>query len=195
MKTGNTSLAPLSPTFLKTLLNSNWDFPSIPSPLSRHHHTKLRFPQAEIWGKTQIFKYNFLATLKILLIEINMAEGRRRIRRTLLRRQRAPSPPPPQKKKKVNDRLNPLEIYTDDYLHFENFRFRRPTIHYLLGLLIDRIVHTNIKQALPPVLQLLVFLRFFCYWNISTWYKFFKTHNHNAQNTINLTPLCFKRNI
>lgn len=135
MKTGNISLAPLSPTFLKTLLNSNWDFPSIPSPLSRHHHTKLRFPQAEIWGNTQIFKYNFLATLKILLIEINMAEGRRRIRRTLLRRQRAPSPPPPPKKKKVNDRLNPLEIYTDDYLHFENFRFRRPTIHYLLGLL------------------------------------------------------------
>lgn len=100
MKTGNISLAPLSPTFLKTLFNSNWDFPSIPSPLSRHHHTKLRFPQAEIWGNTQIFKYNFLATLKILLIEINMAEGRRRIRRTLLRRQRAPSsPPPPQRKK------------------------------------------------------------------------------------------------
>lgn len=100
MKTGNISLASLSPTFLKTLLNSNWDFPSIPSPLSRHHHTKLRFPQAEIWGNTQIFKYNFLATLKILLIEINMAEGRRRIRRTLLRRQRAPSPPPKEKKSK-----------------------------------------------------------------------------------------------
>lgn len=81
-----------------------------------------------------------------------MAEGRRRIRRILLRRQR------PQRV--VKDRLNPLEIYTDDEL-YERFRFRRPTIHYLLGLLVDTIVHKNMNQALPPVLQLLICLRFF----------------------------------
>lgn len=84
-----------------------------------------------------------------------MAEGRRRrrrIRRILLRRQR------PQRV--VKDRLNPLEIYTDDEL-YDRFRFRRPTIHYLLGLLVDTIVHTNMNQALPPVLQLLICLRFF----------------------------------
>lgn len=90
-----------------------------------------------------------------------MAEGRRRrrrIRRILLRRQR------PQRV--VKDRLNPLEIYTDDEL-YDRFRFRRPTIHYLLGLLVDTIVHTNMNQALPPALQLLICLRFFCYWNFS----------------------------
>lgn len=193
MKTGNISLAPLSPTYLKTLLNSNWDFPSIPSPLSRHHHTKLRFPQAEIWGNTQIFKYNFLATLKILLIEINMAEGRRRICRTLLRRQRAPSSP--KEKKIVNDRLNPLEIYTDDYLHVREFSVQT-TYNPLLAWAIDR-QNCTYKYKTSPASSFTTFgfSSVFCYWNISTWYKFFKTHNHNAQNTINLTPLCFKRNI
>lgn len=64
-----------------------------------------------------------------------MAEGRRRICRTLLRRQRAPSSP--KEKKIVNDRLNPLEIYTDDYLHVREFSVQT-TYNPLLAWAIDR---------------------------------------------------------
>lgn len=58
------------------------------------------------------------------------------------------------------DRLNPLEMRTDDEL-FERYRFRRPTIIFICDMIADTVSHgTRRSMALPPMIQLLVFLRF-----------------------------------
>ncbi|XP_061190084.1 putative nuclease HARBI1 [Saccostrea echinata] len=77
---------------------------------------------------------------------------RRKYRRFLLRRERP-------ERRVVKDRLNPMEVYTDDEL-YERFRFRRPTIVYLMTLIEHKLINTTKNQALPPLLQLLVCLRF-----------------------------------
>jgi hypothetical protein len=70
------------------------------------------------------------------------------------RRRRIPKP------RVFRDRFNPLDQRTDDEL-FERCRFRRPTIIFLCGLIKDVIIHpTKRSLALPPIMQLLVFLRF-----------------------------------
>jgi hypothetical protein len=70
------------------------------------------------------------------------------------RRRRIPRP------RVFRDRLNPLDHRTDDEL-FDRYRFRRPTIIFLCGLIEDVIIHpTKRSFALPPIVQLLVFLRF-----------------------------------
>ncbi|XP_061192115.1 putative nuclease HARBI1 [Saccostrea echinata] len=54
------------------------------------------------------------------------------------------------------DRLNPLDLRTDDEL-FERYRFRRPTIMFIQ----DRKTHPSKRSlALSAMIQLLVFLRF-----------------------------------
>lgn len=58
------------------------------------------------------------------------------------------------------DRINPLEIRTDHEL-FERYRFRRATIIFICDMNADTLSHrTRRSMALPPMLQLLVFLRF-----------------------------------
>lgn len=58
------------------------------------------------------------------------------------------------------DRINPLEIRTDHEL-FERYRFRRATLIFICDMIADTLSHrTRRSMALPPMLQLLVFLRF-----------------------------------
>ncbi|XP_055997773.1 putative nuclease HARBI1 [Ostrea edulis] len=59
------------------------------------------------------------------------------------------------------DRLNPLDMRPADEELYERYRFRRPTIIFLCGLIEDIVIHpTRRSLALPPMVQLLVFLRF-----------------------------------
>jgi hypothetical protein len=58
------------------------------------------------------------------------------------------------------DRFNPLDLRTDEEI-FERYRFRRPTLFFLCDLVADDVAHpTGRSMSLPPMLQLLVFLRF-----------------------------------
>lgn len=58
------------------------------------------------------------------------------------------------------NRLNQLEMRTDDEL-FERYRFQRATINFICDMIADTLSHgTRRTMALPPMLQLLVFLRF-----------------------------------
>ncbi|XP_056015330.1 putative nuclease HARBI1 [Ostrea edulis] len=58
------------------------------------------------------------------------------------------------------DRLNPFDMRTYEEL-YERYRFRRPTIIFLCGIIEDIVIHpTRRSLALPPMVQLLVFLRF-----------------------------------
>lgn len=58
------------------------------------------------------------------------------------------------------DRLNLLEMRTGDEL-FDRYRFRRPAIIYICDKIADTVSHgTRRSTALPPMLQILVFLRF-----------------------------------
>lgn len=58
------------------------------------------------------------------------------------------------------DRLNPLELYHDEEL-YTRYRFRRPTLLFLVDMLAPQIEHpTRRSQSLPALLQVLVFLRF-----------------------------------
>lgn len=82
-----------------------------------------------------------------------MADRRRRRRRLLQYRNR-PS------KRVIRDRLNPLEAYTDDEL-FERYRFRQVSVVYLLNLIGGTLLESTRNNALPPMLQLFVCLRFF----------------------------------
>lgn len=80
-----------------------------------------------------------------------MADRRRR-RRRLQRYWNTPS------KRVIRDRLNSLEAYTDDEL-FERYRFRQEV--YLLNLIGGTLLESTRNNALPPMLQLFVCLRFF----------------------------------
>ncbi|XP_055999383.1 putative nuclease HARBI1 [Ostrea edulis] len=80
--------------------------------------------------------------------------GRRRRRRRFLRYRNRPS------KRVIRDRLNPLETYTDDEL-FERYRFRQASVVYLLDLIGGALIDSTKINALPPLLQLFVCLRFF----------------------------------
>ncbi|XP_062596160.1 putative nuclease HARBI1 [Saccostrea cucullata] len=102
-----------------------------------------------------------LKFLSLILSSINMAALVGFLRRiqdkndnTLRQRRCLPRP------RLFRDRLNPLELRTDDEL-FERYRFRRPTIQFLFDTIGDRIEHpTKRSLALPAMVQLLVFLRF-----------------------------------
>ena len=63
-------------------------------------------------------------------------------------------------KRVIRARLNPLEVYTDDEL-FERYRFRRATIVFLLDMVGRDLLDSSRNNALPPMLQLFVCLRFF----------------------------------
>lgn len=58
------------------------------------------------------------------------------------------------------DRSNPLENYTADEV-FERYRFRPETIIYIVGILPNLQKPTGRNNPLPPLLQLLVSLRYF----------------------------------
>lgn len=58
------------------------------------------------------------------------------------------------------DRSNPLEDLDEDDV-FERYRFRPLTIVYIVGLLPDLSCATNRNQPLPPLLQVLLCLRYF----------------------------------
>lgn len=77
---------------------------------------------------------------------------RRRRRRRLQLYWNTPS------KRVIRDRLNSLEAYTDDEL-FERYRFRQ--VVYLLNLIGGTLLESTRNNALPPMLQLFVCLRFF----------------------------------
>ncbi|XP_062608924.1 putative nuclease HARBI1 [Saccostrea cucullata] len=58
------------------------------------------------------------------------------------------------------DRFNPLEMRDDDEL-YERYRFRRPTIIFIVDLIENYIHHpTRRSLSLPSLIQVLVFLRF-----------------------------------
>lgn len=57
------------------------------------------------------------------------------------------------------DHINPLEIRTDHEL-FERYHFRRATIIFICDIADTLSQGTRRLMALPPMLQLLVFLRF-----------------------------------
>ena len=58
------------------------------------------------------------------------------------------------------DRTNPLDRF-DDLELFRKFRFRRADILQMTDELKDQLEHPNRKGALPPVLQVLLTLRFY----------------------------------
>lgn len=63
-------------------------------------------------------------------------------------------------KRVFRDRLNPLELFNDDEL-YRRFRFRRPTIIYIVELVAAELQHpTNRSFSLPLLLQVLLFLQF-----------------------------------
>ncbi|XP_062588274.1 putative nuclease HARBI1 [Saccostrea cucullata] len=63
-------------------------------------------------------------------------------------------------KRVIRDRMNPLEIYSEDEI-FDRYRFRTPTILYILDKISPAIMHNTTKNsALPPILQILTCLRF-----------------------------------
>ncbi|CAC5419272.1 unnamed protein product [Mytilus coruscus] len=74
--------------------------------------------------------------------------------RTHRRRRNLPRP------RVFRDRLNPLESLDDEEL-FDKYRFRRPTITFILNG-IHHFLHRETRRnfALSPVIQLLLFLRF-----------------------------------
>ena len=79
---------------------------------------------------------------------------RRRMRRRLRENRNIVS------KKVIRDRMNPLENYSEEDI-FNRFRFRLPTIMYIMNTIEHSINHNSKKNcALPPVLQLLTCLRF-----------------------------------
>ena len=83
-----------------------------------------------------------------------MAVRRRRMRRRLRENRNIVS------KKVIRDRMNPLENYSEEDI-FNRFRFRLPTIMYIMNTIEHSINHNSKKNcALPPVLQLLTCLRF-----------------------------------
>lgn len=59
----------------------------------------------------------------------------------------------------IMDRENPLEYLGEEEV-FRRYRFRPQSILHLLGLLPEQDRQTNRGLPLPPLLQLLVFLRF-----------------------------------
>lgn len=73
---------------------------------------------------------------------------RRRQQRQRLRRPRV-----------FRDRTNPLEVLEEDEV-FERYRFRPQTIGYILTLLPELMSPTKRNMPLPPLLQLLITLRF-----------------------------------
>ena len=68
----------------------------------------------------------------------------------------------------VRDRSNPLEVY-DDVEILERFRFRRMDIWQMTDMLqYDLEYDTNVNQALQPIQQVMIALRFYasgCYQN------------------------------
>ena len=59
------------------------------------------------------------------------------------------------------DRTNPLEIY-DDLELIERFRFDRGTILQITQLLQDDLESSNFRnKAIPPLIKVLISLRFF----------------------------------
>ncbi|XP_052087470.1 putative nuclease HARBI1 isoform X1 [Mytilus californianus] len=78
----------------------------------------------------------------------------RRLRNRHRRRRNLPRP------RVFRDRLNPLESLDDEEL-FDKYRFRRPTITFILNG-IHNFLHRETRRnfALSPVIQLLLFLRF-----------------------------------
>ena len=59
------------------------------------------------------------------------------------------------------DRTNPLEIY-DDLELIERFRFNRRTILQITQLLQDDLESSNFRdKAIPPLIKVLISLRFF----------------------------------
>ena len=85
---------------------------------------------------------------------IKMAVRRRRMRRRLRENRNRVS------KRVIRDRMNPLENYSEEEI-FDRFRFRLPTITFIMNNIEHSINHNSKKNcALPPVLQLLTCLRF-----------------------------------
>lgn len=82
-----------------------------------------------------------------------MAAHRRQFRQRLLQQQH-------RRPRLFKDRSNPLEDLDEDEV-FERYRFRPLTILYIVGLLPDLSSATNRNQPLPPLLQVLLCLRYF----------------------------------
>nr|XP_022294272.1 putative nuclease HARBI1 [Crassostrea virginica] len=80
-----------------------------------------------------------------------MAAHRRQFRRRLLFQHRRP--------RLFRDRSNPLETLDEDEV-FERFRFHPQTIMYLIGLLPNLAHPTKRNNPLPPLIQVLVCLRY-----------------------------------
>ncbi|XP_062580326.1 putative nuclease HARBI1 [Saccostrea cucullata] len=61
----------------------------------------------------------------------------------------------------VHDRTNPMESLSEDEI-FQRYRFRSATIFYICGLIAEGLAHQTQRSCpLPPLLQVLVALRFF----------------------------------
>lgn len=83
-----------------------------------------------------------------------MAARRRRMRRRRQKNRQRVS------KRIIRDRMNPLEHYSADEI-FDRYRFRPPTIIYIMGKIMQTLTHNTSKNsALPPILQFLTCLRF-----------------------------------
>ena len=80
-----------------------------------------------------------------------MAAHRRQFRRRFLFQHRRP--------RLFSDRSNPLETLEEDEV-FERFRFHPQTIMYLIGLLPNLAHPTKRNNPLPPLIQVLVCLRY-----------------------------------
>ena len=82
-----------------------------------------------------------------------MAAHLRHFRRAIRDRERRRQP------RLFRDRSNPLEELREEQV-FDRYRFRPQTIMYILRILPDLSHPTNRNMALPPLLQLLLCLRF-----------------------------------
>ncbi|XP_048781336.2 putative nuclease HARBI1 [Ostrea edulis] len=82
-----------------------------------------------------------------------MAAHRRIYRRLLLQNEQQRRP------RLFRDRSNPLEVFEEDEI-FDRYRFRPQTIYYILSLLPNLRHPTKRNNPLPPLLQLLVCLRY-----------------------------------
>jgi hypothetical protein len=103
--------------------------------------------------RTQEFP-SMLCSLLRAVLQINMAAHRRIQHRLLHQNQQVLRRP-----RLFRDRMNPLEVYDEDEV-FSRYRFRPQTIYYILSVLPNLNHPTKRNNPLPPLLQLLVCLRF-----------------------------------
>ena len=103
-----------------------------------------------------------------------MADRRRRRQRRRGRFRRMPS------KRVIRERLNPLEVYmTTNFLR--GFDYRRATIVFLLDMIGRDLLDSSRNNALPPMLQLFVCLRFFA---TGTFHKLIGDSMHISECTV-----------